>query len=74
MDLFLAPLEVVAYDISTANDYGDIRAALEKAGSPIGAYDLMIAGQARALGLTLVTNYEREFKRVPGLMVENWNR
>lgn len=52
--------------------YGQIRAALEKAGAIIGNNDLWIAAHAKAEGLTLVTNNEREFKRVPGLMVENW--
>ena len=52
--------------------YGQIRAALERTGQPIGNNDLWIAAQARAEGLVLVTNNEREFRRVPGLAVENW--
>lgn len=52
--------------------YGEIRAALERKGAPIGGNDLWIAAHALALGFTLVTNNEREFRRVPGLQVENW--
>jgi tRNA(fMet)-specific endonuclease VapC len=52
--------------------YGSIRAALERLGTPIGANDYWIAAHALALGCTLVTANEREFRRVPGLRVENW--
>ncbi len=52
--------------------YGDIRAALERSGRMIGNNDLWIAAHARAAGLILVTNNEREFMRVPGLVVDNW--
>jgi tRNA(fMet)-specific endonuclease VapC len=52
--------------------YGTIRAALENVGRPVGPNDLFIAAHARSLELTLVTNNEREFERVPGLGVENW--
>lgn len=52
--------------------YADIRNALERAGTPIGPNDLLIAAHARALGLALVTDNVREFSRVPGLTVENW--
>ena len=52
--------------------YGAIRAALERRGEIIGNNDLWIAAHARAADLTLVTNNEREFRRVPGLMTENW--
>jgi tRNA(fMet)-specific endonuclease VapC len=51
---------------------GDIRADLEKAGTPIGHYDILIAAQARRHGATLVTANAREFARVPGLLVANW--
>lgn len=57
---------------SAASHYAIIRAGLERAGTPIGANDLWIAAHARAAGLTLVTNNEREFRRVPGLSIENW--
>ena len=52
--------------------YGDIRSEIEKAGQPIGHNDLLIAAHARALTATLVTNNVREFRRVPGLTVEDW--
>ncbi len=69
---FLAPLQILAFDDEAARHYGDIRVHLEKAGQPIGAMDLLIAAHARSLSLTLVTNNEKEFSRVPGLVVENW--
>lgn len=68
----LADVAVLPLDAPTDVDYGDIRAALEAAGQPIGGNDLLIAAHARALGLTLVTANEREFRRVQGLVVENW--
>lgn len=69
---FLAPLYVEPFSDAAANVYGPIRATLERAGTPIGSMDLLIAAQAVATGRTLVTNNEREFQRVPGLRVENW--
>lgn len=72
LELFLAPLEMVDFDYKAAQQYGILRAHLEKRGQPIGAYDLMIAAHALSLGLVLVTNNEREFGRVPNLRVENW--
>jgi len=69
---FLARLAVLPFVSKEAAHFGQIRAALERAGTPIGPYDLMIAAHARSQGLTLVTNNLREFERVPGLMVENW--
>jgi tRNA(fMet)-specific endonuclease VapC len=69
---FAARLEVLPFDDKAAVHYGQIRAVLERSGQGIGPYDLMIAGHARSLGLTLVTNNEREFFRVPGLLLENW--
>jgi len=52
--------------------YGEIRAALEARGERIGGNDLWIAAHAKSAGFTLVTNNEREFKRVPGLKLQNW--
>jgi len=52
--------------------YGAIRATLDSRGTPIGNNDLWIAAHAKAIGLTIVTNNEREFRRVPGLRVQNW--
>lgn len=72
LEQFLLPLTVVAFDEDAAEVYGEIRAALERAGQPIGAMDMLIAAQAVSRGVVLVTNNEREFSRVPRLMVENW--
>ncbi|MNP11255.1 tRNA(fMet)-specific endonuclease VapC [compost metagenome] len=69
---FAARLEVLDYDDHAAEHSGQLRAELAKAGTPIGPYDQLIAGHARALGLILVTNNLGEFQRVPGLRVEDW--
>lgn len=69
---FAARLDVLDYDSEAAAHAGQLRAELAKAGTPIGPYDLMIAGHARSRGLVLVTNNEAEFARVPGLRVANW--
>jgi tRNA(fMet)-specific endonuclease VapC len=71
---FFSRLAVLSYTAEAAWHYGSIRAALEKAGQIIGLNDLHIAGHARSLGLTLVTNNLGEFSRVPGLLLENWVR
>lgn len=67
-----ARLDVLDYNEYAAVHTGQIRAELAKSGKPIGPYDQMIAGHARSQGLILVTNNVREFKRVPGIRVENW--
>lgn len=72
LETFLSPLAVMDFDLEAARVYGEIRATLERKGVPIGPFDTQIAAHALALGLTLVTNNEREFARVPGLKVENW--
>ncbi len=59
-------------DLGVAGHYGRLRTELERRGSPIGAYDLLIAAHALSLRLTLVTNNVREFLRIEGLQVENW--
>ena len=69
---FTARLVVLPYDVGAANHTGQIRADLERKGTPVGAYDYMIAGHARSQGLIVVTNNRREFDRVPGLRVEDW--
>lgn len=69
---FAARLAVLAFGDKAAVHYGQIRADLERKGRPIGPYDLMIAAQARAEGLSLVTGNGREFSRVEGLRVEDW--
>ena len=68
----LGEIEVLPFEPPADADYGEIRATLEAAGTPIGGNDLLIAAHARALGATLVTANTREFKRVPGVKVENW--
>ena len=60
------------FDIAAAAEAARIRAALEATGKSIGPYDLLLAGHARCLGLTLVTNNTSEFSRVHGLSLENW--
>lgn len=69
---FRAPLPVVDLDSIAAAEAAAVRARLEAQGTPIGPYDTLIAGVARANGLVLVTNNTREFARVEGLVVENW--
>ncbi len=71
---FLTPFEILPWTQQEAKLAGEIRATLEKSGSPIGPFDLQIAAQALALDLTLVTNNEREFKRVKKLKLENWSK
>jgi tRNA(fMet)-specific endonuclease VapC len=69
---FAAPLEILSYDHKASQHYGDIRYHLEKQGTPIGAMDMLIAAHALSVGCILVTNNEKEFKRVPHLKIENW--
>jgi len=69
---FVSRLEVLEYGSKAASHYGNIRADLERKGTPIGVNDLHISGHARSEGLIIVTNNVREFERVPGLRVENW--
>lgn len=72
IEAMTARLEVLPFDNKAAYHFGQIRADLYKNGQPIGPFDMMIAGHARASGLILVTNNIKEFKRVPGLILENW--
>jgi tRNA(fMet)-specific endonuclease VapC len=72
LESVLAALDILPFDEPADRRYGEIRAALERAGTPIGASDLLIAAHALSQGLTLVTANEDEFRRVPGLIVENW--
>ena len=69
---FRSRLSVLDYGERAAHHYGSIRAALERAGQPIGVNDLHIAAQARCEGLVLVSNNLREFERVPGLLTDSW--
>ncbi len=72
LDLFLAPLVILPFDEAALWCYGDLRADLERQGTPIGALDTLIAAHALSLQATLVTNNIKEFKRVPGLLLDNW--
>lgn len=72
LDAFLAPLIMADFDQDAATHAGAIRAQLAQAGTPIGAYDVLIAAHARSLRVTLITNNMNEFRRVPDLAVENW--
>ena len=65
-------LPLVGIDHDTTRRYAQVRALLERRGTPIGANDTWIAAQALAIDATLVTDNEREFSRVPGLRLENW--
>jgi tRNA(fMet)-specific endonuclease VapC len=66
--------EVLEFDREDARQAGEIRALLAAHGTPIGPYDVLIAGQARARELTLVTHNTAEFSRVPALQLEDWER
>lgn len=65
-------LTVLDFDLEDARAAGQVRARLERAGTPIGSYDFLIAGQALRRGLTLVTANVREFRRIEGLNWEDW--
>lgn len=67
-----SPIEILNFDAPDAIKSGQIRATLEKAGTPIGPNDLQIAGQAVERGLVVVTNNTREFSRISGLKLEDW--
>lgn len=69
---FLTPLEILDFDYLATLEYGIIRAYLEKKGTPIGPLDTLIAAHAKSQNLTLVTNNEKEFERIPDLKIENW--
>jgi len=74
LEYFAAPLQSLPFDDRCAHDYGVIRADLAAQGTPIGANDLMIAAIARAHDLILVTHNTKEFSRVAGLRVEDWEQ
>jgi len=69
---FLFPFQLLDFDQLAAVQYGLIRASLEVTGNPIGPMDMLLAAQASSRDLILVTNNEKEFRRVEGLRVENW--
>ena len=72
--LFLSAISILPFDSDTAEEYGAVRADLERKGTPIGPMDMLIAGHARSRGLILVTNNTREFFRVNELEVEDWTK
>ena len=74
MSLFLSPITILQFDERAAEEYGRIKAELEKKGTPIDPMDTLIAGHARSSGLILVTNNTGEFSRVTGLAVEDWTQ
>ncbi len=67
-------LQVDDFPGGAARDFGRIKTTLLSGGKPIGPYDLLVAVHARHIGAMLVTNNEREFRRMPGLSVQNWLR
>ncbi len=73
VEAFLAPFELIPFDRAAAREYAFVRHDLEDKGAPIGPNDLIIAATARARNLTLVTHNTAEFKRVTGLMTEDWS-
>jgi tRNA(fMet)-specific endonuclease VapC len=73
-EFFAGPAQLIALDEEDAKRAGEVRAALEKIGKPVGAYDVLIAGQALRHGQTLVTANAREFSRVKGLDWEDWGK
>ncbi|HEY5926714.1 MAG TPA: type II toxin-antitoxin system VapC family toxin [Kofleriaceae bacterium] len=72
LERFLDALDIVPFSSTETATYADLRYQLARAGTPIGVLDLVIAAQALANDFVLVTNNEREFRRVPGLKIENW--
>ena len=74
IDDFVRHLNIVSWDQEAAEHYGKIRAFLQAKGNIIGSMDMMIAAHAKSRKMTLVTNNDKHFKRVPKLLVENWAR
>jgi tRNA(fMet)-specific endonuclease VapC len=72
IDTFAESVAPQDFDIDAADEYGRLAADLAKRGTPIGAFDAMIAAHALALKLILVTNNEKHFRKVPRLKIENW--
>lgn len=72
LEMFLAPLTILPFDVRAASAYGDLRAELERRGTPIGSVDTMIAAHALSQQANLITNNTREFAQVPGLHVDHW--
>ncbi len=73
-DFLAGPIEVLPFEAGDAEEAGDIRAALERTGTAIGLYDVLVAAQARRHDALLITGSGREFGRVPQLKFEDWTR
>jgi tRNA(fMet)-specific endonuclease VapC len=69
---FVLSFTILDFDQKASAEYGHVRSSLESKGRPIGPMDLLLAAQARSHNLILVTNNEKEFRRIEGLRVENW--
>ncbi len=69
---FVLSFTILGFDQRASTEYGRIRSLLESKGRPIGPMDLLLAAQAKSHNLILVTNNEKEFRRIDGLRVENW--
>ncbi len=69
---FTKDVAVLPFDEASAEEFGVLAATLEARGDQIGIVDTLVAAQALSLGLTVVTNNTKHFRRVPGLSVENW--
>jgi tRNA(fMet)-specific endonuclease VapC len=72
VEYFVARLDVLSFGAKAAVHYGQLRAELERAGTPCGPHDTQIGGHARSEGLIVVTNNMREFVRMPGIRTESW--
>ena len=73
LDEFTLPLEIADFDEEAASAYGTVRAALEKAGTPVGSMDMLIGAHALSRGVILVTNNMSEFKQIKNLKVVDWS-
>lgn len=74
LSMFLSAITVLDFDSSAAEAYGELRAELERKGTPIGPMDMLIAGHAKSKSLILVTNNTREFERVSDMTIEDWSK
>lgn len=72
MQMFISSFEVLPFDATDSLYAGLLRAELERKGTPIGSYDIMIAAQCLSRGLTLITHNVKEFQRVPNITIEDW--
>ena len=72
LEMFLAPLTILPFDAPAVWAYGDLRAEMERRGTPIGSLDTMIAAHALSQQALLITNNTRDFAKVPGLQLDNW--